>query len=146
MRKVMQAGIIAGSITLYLCLFLQGNAIAVAEGGSNGNETSNAPLTQGTRGESSNVVMNEDQVVLVAGEEPSGEMPCDKESARKSKPGDPANCVLRAGAGATASNGSACTGGTACMFSGTQVCTYGKCYTYNPGNGICQCKCQGSPP
>jgi hypothetical protein len=145
MRKVMQVGIIAGSVTLCLCLFLL--SYAVAEDGSIANEIPTDSLTQGMCGEKSDVAMNEDYVVLVAGEEASGDVSTEKKSEKKKrKPGDPANCVLRAGAGATASNGSTCTSGIACMFSGTQMCTYGTCYTYNPGNGNCQCKCQGSPP
>jgi hypothetical protein len=147
MRKVMQAGIIAGSSMLCLCLFLLGNAVAGE--GSNGVELATDSSTQNKNmcGEKSTVAMNEDYVVLVAGEEsPEDGAAEPKSEKKKHKKGDPANCVLRAGAGATASNGSACTGGTACMFSGTQMCTYGTCWTYNPGNGICQCKCQGSRP
>jgi hypothetical protein len=140
----MQVCIIAGSITLCLSLFLLGNA--VAEDGMNGNGTQSDSLTEVMCAEKSDVAMNEDYVVLVRGEESSEDMSSEKKSEKKSakrkKDGDPANCVTMPGAGATASNGGTCTGGTACMFSGRQLCTYGTCKTINDGNGNCTCHCQ----
>jgi hypothetical protein len=117
-------------------LFLLGNA--VAEDGMNGNGTQNDSLTEAMCAEQSDVAMNVDYVVLVAGEESSGK----PSSETKKHRGDHGPCVTMNGAGATASNGVTCTGGIACMFSKQQLCTGGTCTTVADSNGNCTCKCQ----
>jgi len=136
----MQVSMIAGSITLCLSLFLLGDA--VAEDGMNGNETQNDSLTAVMCAEKSDVTMNEEYneeyTVLVAEKESSGK----KSSGKKKHPGDGGPCLIENGAGQTAADGSACTGGIACMFSGRQMCTSGICTTVNDGTGNCSCACQ----
>ena len=136
MRKVMQVCIVAGTITLCLSLFLLGDA--VAEDGMNGNETQNDSLTAVMCAEKSDLTMNEDSMVLVAEKESSGK----KSSGKKKHPGDGGPCLIENGAGQTAADGSACTGGTACMFPGRQMCSGGTCTTVNDGTGNCTCACQ----
>jgi len=141
----MQVSMIAGSITLCLSLFLLGDA--VAEDGMNGNETQNDSLTAVMCAEKSDVTMNEEYneeyTVLVAEKESSEKKSSEKKPSGKKHPrGDGGPCLIENGAGQTAADGSACTGGTACMFSGRQMCTGGICTTVNDGTGNCGCACQ----
>ena len=143
MRKAMQVCAVAGGIML--CFSFMIANIGGAEERQAGNtvqdgqflaavmpDTASGLSTQSNAlVEHSHPATNEDPLILVAPKE------------KKCDPGAP--CTTRSPAGQTAIDGTACTSGVACMFSGVQFCNMntGTCTTVHVGNpqGKCACSC-----